>query len=72
MTHLHFTAAEAAHDCKGCIFEHEHSRECRAAEAVARDLALPMCEDQAPGGNGYIYIFDKTDPRQMRIIQGMT
>lgn len=67
-----FTAIEATHDCKGCIFERERSSECRAAEAVARDLDLPMCEDRAPSGNGYIYIFDKTDSRQMRITQGIT
>ncbi len=67
-----FTAIESARDCRGCIFERERSSECRAAEAVARGLALPMCEDQSPGGKTYIYIFDKSDPRQMRINQGIT
>ena len=65
----HFTAIEQpdADECKGCLFEREHTTECHAAAIEAKRLDLPDCEDRAPSGNGYIYVLTKTDPRQMRI-----
>ena len=64
-----FTAYEqpVAHECKGCIFEHERMTECEAAEQIAKRLDLPMCEDRAPSGNAYIYVLTKSDPRQLRL-----
>ncbi len=60
---LHFTATEGA-TCEGCIFLHQRSNVCHKAAHVAALIALPDCS------KGFIYIFDKSDARQMRIESG--
>ena len=62
---LHFTAAPAPYpkDCKGCMFDAERVSVCRVACERAKTLDLPDCDD----GEGFIYVADKSDPRQLRI-----
>ena len=57
---LHFTAIEGA-TCEGCLFYHQRSSVCHKAERAAALVDLPGCEQ------GFIYILDKSDARQMRI-----
>jgi len=38
-----------------------------AALAVANDQ--PDCDDRSPGGMTYIYVLDRSDPRQLDLIK---
>lgn len=65
-----FTSVErpVQNECEGCIFDRERSTECHQAEAIAKRLEIPTCEDRAENGNSYIYVLTKIDPRQLSLI----
>lgn len=64
---IRFKAVVARPVCKGCLFERESVAICNAAVAIAKENGFPDCDDQAQDGGRYIYVVDKSDPRQMRI-----
>ena len=64
-----FTAALASAECKGCLFERHNAATCRQAGEIAAAQGLPDCEARAPGGQAYIYVQDKSDPRQVDLIK---
>ncbi len=55
-------------DCTGCIMRDASFRECAAACAQAKSAGLPDCDDIGPNGKPYIYVLDKSDPRQVDLV----
>lgn len=66
---VRFTAAPASDECAGCLFDRNSAATCRKAGEIAATLGLPDCEAKAPGGKAYIYVADKSDPRQADLIK---
>lgn len=66
---VRFTAALASAECKGCLFERNNAATCRQAGEIATAQGLPDCEARAPSGQAYIYVPDKSDPRQVDLIK---
>jgi hypothetical protein len=64
-----FTAAMATDECEGCLFRNTNSATCRQAGSLALAQGLPDCEERGPGGQTYIYLLDKGDPRQIDLIK---
>jgi hypothetical protein len=66
---VRFKAQEAqAPSCEGCLFERSYGVCSTAAvHAVANDQ--PDCDDRSPGGMTYIYVLDRSDPRQLDLIK---
>lgn len=66
---VRFKAQEAmAASCTGCLFERSYGV-CSAAAALAVENAQPDCDDRSPAGKTYIYVLDKSDPRQLDLIK---
>ncbi|MBG6223350.1 MULTISPECIES: hypothetical protein [unclassified Janthinobacterium] len=66
---VRFKAQEAiAPSCTGCLFERSYGV-CSAAAALATANDQPDCDDRSPAGMTYIYVLDKSDPRQMGLIK---
>lgn len=67
----HFTAREMPlrDDCRGCLFEPEHSRVCRLAVVIAQSRGLPDCEYPTASGKRVIYVLDASDARQVTIFE---
>lgn len=56
--------------CAGCMFANQRAAVCRAAGEQAALRRLPDCEDPAPKGRGYTYVYVRVaiDPRQLSLI----
>ncbi|MGK5017677.1 hypothetical protein [Janthinobacterium sp. HLS12-2] len=66
---VRFKAKEAhAPSCEGCLFERSVGV-CSSATALAVANDQPNCEDRSPGGMTYIYVLDRSDPRQLDLIK---
>lgn len=64
-----FKAQEApVASCVGCLFERSYGV-CSTAAALAVGGGQPDCDDRSPAGKTYIYVLDKSDPRQMDLIK---
>ena len=62
---VRFTARETGDSCTGCLFASQSSRVCDQVHDIARDAGLPLCVDT----ENYIYILDKSDPRQLPLVE---
>lgn len=58
----------AAPSCEGCLFERSVGV-CSTAAALAVANGQPDCDDRSPAGRTYIYVLDKSDPRQLDLIK---
>ena len=68
---VRFTAKEAdAPSCEGCLFERSVGV-CSSAAALAVANDQPDCDDRSPAGMTYIYVLDKSDPRQLDLIKNI-
>lgn len=66
---VRFKAKEAAApSCAGCLFERSVGV-CFNAAALAVANDQPDCDDRSPAGMTYIYVLDKSDPRQLDLIK---
>lgn len=66
---VRFKAQEAnSPSCEGCLFESSVGV-CLSAAALAVSNDQPDCDDRSPGGMTYIYVLDKSDPRQLDLIK---
>lgn len=66
---VRFKAKEAAApSCEGCLFERSVGV-CSSAAALALTNDQPDCDDRSPAGMTYIYVLDKSDPRQLDLIK---
>lgn len=66
---VRFKAQEAlAASCAGCLFERSFGA-CATAATLAAANDHPDCDDRSPGGMTYIYVLDKSDPRQLDLIK---
>ena len=66
---VRYTAQEAATpSCEGCLFERSVGV-CSTAAALAVANDQPDCDDRSPAGMTYIYVLDKSDPRQLDLIK---
>ena len=66
---VRFKAQEAhAPSCEGCLFERSVGV-CSTAAALAVANDQPDCDDCSPAGMTYIYVLDKSDPRQLDLIK---
>jgi hypothetical protein len=66
---VRFKAREANTDsCEGCLFERSVGV-CSSAAALAVANDQPDCDDHSPAGMTYIYVLDKSDPRQLDLIK---
>ena len=66
---VRFKAQEAhAPSCEGCLFERSVGV-CSTAAALAVANEQPDCDDRSPAGMTYIYVLDKSDPRQLDLIK---
>lgn len=66
---VRFRALEAqAPSCEGCLFERSVGV-CSTAASLAVANGQPDCDDRSPAGMTYIYVLDKSDPRQLDLIQ---
>lgn len=65
---VRFKALEAAApSCEGCLFERSYGV-CSTAAALAVANDQPDCDDRSPAGKTYIYVLDKSDPRQLDML----
>ena len=68
---VRFKAKEAAApSCEGCLFERSVGV-CSTAAALAVANDQPDCDDRSAAGMTYIYVLDKSDPRQMDLIKNI-
>lgn len=68
---VRFKAQEAhAPSCEGCLFERSVGV-CSTAAALAMTNEQPDCDDRSPGGMTYIYVLDRSDPRQLDLIKNI-
>jgi hypothetical protein len=51
-------------DCEGCLFLGQRSAVCRRA----CEIAGVDCDDPWPAGGSMIFVLDKSDPRQMNLL----
>ena len=66
---VRYKAHEAtAPSCEGCLFERSVCV-CSTAAALAVANDQPDCDDRSPGGMTYIYVLDRSDPRQLDLIK---
>lgn len=66
---VRFKALEAnAPSCEGCLFERSVGV-CSSAAALAVANDQPDCDDRSPSGMTYIYVLDRSDPRQLDLIK---
>lgn len=66
---VRYRALEAqAPSCEGCLFERSIGV-CSSAASLAVANGQPDCDDRSPAGMTYIYVLDKSDPRQLDLIQ---
>lgn len=56
-------------ECDGCHFIGQRSAVCKQASANAVDAGHPDCDDVLPGRRSVIYVLDKTDPRQLPLLE---
>lgn len=58
-------------ECDGCVFCNQLASVCfRAAEIAAANNIID-CDSRLPDGRTVIYVVDKSDPRQMDLLQGV-
>ena len=56
-------------ECDGCLFIGQRSAVCNRANAIAMAAGDPDCDPVLPGRRSVIYVLDKSDPRQMPLIE---
>ena len=56
-------------ECDGCLFIGQRSAVCNRANAIAMAAGDPDCDQVLPGCRSVIYVLDKSDPRQMPLIE---
>ena len=62
------TQEATAPSCEGCLFERSVGV-CSMAAALAVANDQPDCDDRSSAGMIYIYVLDKSDPRQLDLIK---
>lgn len=68
-TAVRFKAREAEMaNCEGCLFERSFGV-CSSAATLAMANGYPDCDDRTPAGMTYIYVLDRSDPRQLELIK---
>lgn len=55
-------------NCRGCLFDRQPARVCRAVEAEAAKRGLRDCDAVDQFGDVVIYVATDVDPRQMDLI----
>lgn len=58
-------------ECDGCMFCGQRAAVCRQVEAIAAANKIIDCDSQLPDGRTVIYVVDKSDPRQMDLLEGV-
>jgi hypothetical protein len=58
-------------ECDGCVFCGQRAAVCRQVEAIAAANNIIDCDGRLPDGSSVIYVIDKSDPRQMDLLQGV-
>jgi len=53
----------------GCLFIGQRADVCNRANAIAMAAGDPDCDQVLPGRRTVIYVLDKSDPRQMPLIE---
>lgn len=58
-------------DCQGCMFIGQSSAVCRRASELSVQNGGVDCDDPWPGpeGGSIVYVLDKSDPRQLPLLQ---
>ncbi len=56
-------------ECDGCLFIGQRSAVCNRANAIAMAAGDPDCDQVLPRRRSVIYVLDKSDPRQMPLIE---
>ncbi|MDN4061164.1 hypothetical protein QPK31_23370 [Massilia sp. YIM B02769] len=56
-------------ECDGCLFIGQRSAVCNRANAIAMAAGDPDCDQVLPDRRSVIYVLDKSDPRQMPLIE---
>lgn len=56
-------------ECDGCLFIGQRSDVCRRASAIAVEAGHPDCDQVLPGRRSVVYVVDKSDPRQLPLIE---
>ena len=56
-------------DCEGCLFIGQATPVCRRASELSVERGGADCDDPWPAGGSIVYIEDKSDPRQLPLIQ---
>lgn len=56
-------------ECDGCLFQGQRSSVCFRAADIAVAAGDPDCDQVLPGRRSVIYVLDKSDPRQMPLIE---
>lgn len=62
--------AQPSTECNGCLFADQSITVCDKAAQIARGIGQPDCDQPAPGGRTYVYVIDKSDPRQLDMLKG--
>lgn len=58
-------------ECEGCMFNGQRAAVCRQVEAIAAASNIIDCDRHLPDGRPVVYVIDKSDPRQMDLLQGV-
>jgi hypothetical protein len=58
-------------ECDGCVFCGQRAAVCRQVEAIAAANNIIDCDGRLSDGSSVIYVVDKSDPRQMDLLQGV-
>lgn len=56
-------------DCEGCMFVGQTSAVCRRASELSVEAGGADCDDPHPQWGSIIYVVDKSDPRQLPLIE---
>lgn len=58
-------------ECDGCVFCGQRAAVCRQVEAIAMANNIIDCDGRLQDGSSVIYVVDKSDPRQLDLLQGV-
>jgi len=61
--------AQPSYNCDGCLFLGQRNSVCDHAGKIAASIEQPDCDQLAPNGMTYIYVLDKSDPRQLDLLK---
>lgn len=67
---VRFTAQRSTLLCAGCMFRGQSGDTCQQAAEIAAERGLPDCDEDGPKGKQYIYVLDRSDERQIDLLDG--